>query len=172
MSKAVEGGRMLKRIQIWLAWSALSSAVASASPLFPETIEQEQAKRTLAQLSAQGLLKTDTFKGDRASSRWEAVEQIQRAIERLDANPDTLEKRSVLATLHQLLQLLGDDFRGLDLKLNHLQNHHQQLDQRVSELERITFYGSLNLRSSRHALSSQRLFQSNASGQFQTQLPH
>lgn len=148
MSKAVEGGRMLKRIQIWLAWSVLSSAVAGASPLFPETIEQQHAKRTLAQLSAQGLLKTDTFKGDRASSRWEAAEQIQKAIERLEASPETLEKRSVLATLHELLQLLGDDFRDLDLKLNHLLSHHQQLDQRVSELERITFYGSLNLRSS------------------------
>jgi hypothetical protein len=135
---------------LYAIWLTLASFSASATPLFPDQPgEGHWANDALASLAARGLLEgypDGTFKGDRAASRWETALQVARLLKLVEQSQAGLATRAELDSLRPLVNALRDELEALGVRLDRLESGLGRLDRRVTELERISFYGSLETR--------------------------
>ncbi len=119
---------------------------ASPAPLFPDLPEQHWARDSVASLAACGLLEgypDGTFKGDRTASRWELALVVARLLARMEQEQATFATRVEQEQVGQLVEALRDELLALGVRVDNLDLETARLDQRVTELERITFYGRL-----------------------------
>ena len=131
---------------------------ATAAPLFPDVPDNHWAQDAVRELAAKGLVEgypDGTFKGDRAASRWETAMIVARLLARMERAQQTFASRSDLATLRSLTRALREELDALGVRVTALEKDHARLDQRVTELERITFYGSLESRLVMQSFSNQ-----------------
>lgn len=120
-----------------------------AAPLFPNLPESHWAKDAVATLAAKGMVEgypDGTFKGDRASSRWELALIVARLLSDLDRAHTTFATHAGLQELRQLVNALKEELLALGLRVDSLEGEVTVLGKRVTELERITFYGHLETR--------------------------
>ncbi|MCR4783332.1 MAG: S-layer homology domain-containing protein [bacterium] len=124
-------------------------APAWAAPLFPDVPENIWARDAVATLAAKGLVEgypDGTFKGDRQASRWETALVVARLLSQLENQHASLATKAELAELQKLAQSLQEELQALGVRTAILEKKVDKLDARVSELERITFYGEYNAR--------------------------
>lgn len=120
-----------------------------ASPLFPDLATDHWAKDAVATLAAKGVLEgypDGTFKGDRSASRWEVAMQLARLLTKMEQEQQTFASQQELQAVQKLALALRDELDALGVRTSALEDHAGRLEARVSELERITFYGSLHTR--------------------------
>lgn len=135
--------RFLLLMALWLV------TLAGAAPLFPDVSSKHWAADAVAALAAKGLVEgypDGTFKGDRAASRWETALIVARLLRKLETEHATFATRAELEEVRQLATALREELDALGVRVTNLETGVEQLDKRVSELERITFYGSLDAR--------------------------
>ena len=131
-----------------LIFSSLWTPVVAA-PLFPDVPSEHWAKDAVATLAAKGLVEgypDGTFKGDRSASRWEVAIMVARILAKMEQEQSTFATKSELDEVRRLANALREELDALGVRTSHLEESINRLDQRVTELERITFYGSLNTR--------------------------
>jgi S-layer family protein len=122
---------------------------ASSSPLFPDLPDRHWAGDAVAQLAAKGLIEgypDGTFKGDRSISRWELAMIVARLLNDMNRTQSTFATRAELEKLRQLSNALSSELDALGVRVVSLEETTNLLDQRVTELERISFYGTLDAR--------------------------
>jgi len=119
---------------------ALGTGLALAAPL---DSTPGWARDALARLVAAGLVEgfpDRTFKGDRSISRFEAAALLSRV--RLGEAPS----REELAVVRRLAESLREELSALGVRVSQSEENAQRLDRRVTELERIKFYGRFETR--------------------------
>ncbi|MFN8606345.1 MAG: S-layer homology domain-containing protein [Vulcanimicrobiota bacterium] len=127
---------------------ALSLGVGAA-PLFPETGAGTWAREAVARLAADGLLEGypgDTYRGDRAATRWEVALLLARVLERVRSGHVLLADRAQLDRLRHLVADFSEELTQLGLRLNLLEERLGRLQERVDDLNRLTFYGEVQTR--------------------------
>lgn len=132
---------------ICLALTLTGSALAA--PLFPDVPEDHWARDAVATLSAKGVVEgypDGTFKGDRAASRWETAIIVARLLSKLEQDHVSFATRAELEQLQKLTQSLRVELDALGVRVDRLEQETARLDNRVTELERITFYGEYEAR--------------------------
>ncbi len=100
----------------------------------------------MAKLAAQGLIEgypDGTFKGDRAATRWEVAMMVARLLAKMEQAQATFATKAELDEVRKLALALKDELNALGVRVTNLEEGVSRLDQRVSELERITFYGEI-----------------------------
>lgn len=128
----------MRRVLLGLALLACLAAPAVGAPLFPDVPAERDFVATLA---ARGVLEgypDGTFKGDRAASRWEVAVIVARLL-----HEDPFATREDLREVRRFAESLRPELEALGARL---QERVDVLDGRVRELERITFYGTLESR--------------------------
>jgi hypothetical protein len=121
-----------------------SESPARANPLTDE-VPGHWAQDVVRELAAKGLLEGYTgapFKGDRAASRWEVAMMVARLLARLELKQATFADRAELDSLRSLAVELS----ALGARVSFLDQEMDTLDRRVSEQERVSFYGFLDTR--------------------------
>lgn len=139
---------MKSRLLAFGLWAALT-ATSVAAPLFPDVPENAWARDAVATLAARGIVEgypDGTFKGDRAATRWEVAMVVARLLARLEAEHATFATRTELEEVRKLAAALREELDALGVRVTDLELATDRLDQRVGELERITFYGSVDTR--------------------------
>ena len=124
-------------------------APAWAAPLFPDVPENAWARDAVATLAARGLdegYPDGTFKGDRQASRWEVAIIVARLLAQLQNQHATLATKAELDELQKLAASLKDELNILGARTERLEAEVAKLDTRVSDLERISFYGEYKAR--------------------------
>lgn len=127
----------------------LSFGPAAAAPLFPDVPDNHWAKDAVAALAAKGLVEgypDGTFKGDRSASRWETAMIVARLLAKMEQAHSTFATKAELDELKQLALALQEELGALGVRVTDLEENVDLIDRRVSELERITFYGELTAR--------------------------
>ncbi len=127
----------------------LLTGVLQAAPLFPDLPDDHWASDAVAELAAKGLVEgypDGTFKGDRSASRWELALMVARLLGKLDSEPARFASKAERDQIHKLASALPEELDALGVRVGALEEGTTRLDDRVSELERITFYGSLDTR--------------------------
>ncbi len=127
----------------------VSNLPAWAAPLFPDATQGHQARDAVATLAAQGLLEGypgGTYKGDRATSRWEAALVVARLLAKMQSEQASLATRADLQEVHRLAVALREELGALGVRVTDLEAETSRLDRRVGKLERISFYGYLDSR--------------------------
>lgn len=131
------------------------TAATAAAPLFPDTPEGHWAQDAVRRLAQRGLISgyaDGTFKGDRAATRYE----VALIVARLLARPETeFATRADLLAVRELASQLRDELQALGVRTDALANDAERVERRVSELERITFYGSLEARITAQTMRNQ-----------------
>lgn len=125
------------------------AAPAFAAPLFPDVPENHWARDAVATLAAKGIVEgypDGTFKGDRNATRWEVAMMVARLLGQMEQEHATFATKAELAELQKLVDALRSELDALGARVGTLEDKVDKLDLRVSELERITFYGSLEAR--------------------------
>ncbi|MEW6282996.1 MAG: S-layer homology domain-containing protein, partial [Candidatus Eremiobacterota bacterium] len=100
----------------------------------------------LAVLVERGLVEgypDGTFKGDRAASRWEVATLVARLLARMEQEHASFATRQDLEQVRRLAQELAPELSALGVRVDNLERASERLDKRVTELERIRFYGSV-----------------------------
>lgn len=131
---------------------------AYAAPLFPDVKDDHWAKDAVAKLAAQGLLEgypDGTFKGDRAATRWEVAMIVARLLAKMEQVNATFATKAELDEVRKLANALKDELDALGVRVTNLEENVSRLDKRVSELERITFYGYVDTRGSISSFTNQ-----------------
>jgi len=121
---------------------------AMSAPMFPD-VPDMWAKDAVAALAAKGILEgypDGTFKGDRAATRYEVAMIVARLMARIEQEEATFATKADLDELRRLVNQLKDELDALGVRVQNLEDNVAKLDKRVTELERITFYGSLDVR--------------------------
>lgn len=129
---------------IMLCFAVLLTLPAVAAPLFPDVPDQHWARDAVADLSAKGILEgypDGTFKGDRAASRWEMALMLQRLLARMEQEHTRFATKADLEALRSLANRLKDELNAIGVRVKNLEEATSALDKRVTELERIRFYG-------------------------------
>jgi len=119
----------------------------AAAPLFPDVPDAHWAADAVRALAARGLLEgypDGTFKGDRAASRWEVAMIVARFLARMEQEHATFASKAELEEVRKLYQVLREELDAFGVRITNLEENASVLDKRVSELERITFYGRLH----------------------------
>ena len=127
----------------------LLSLPLSGAPLFPDVPDAHWARDAVSQLAAKGLVEgypDGTFKGDRSASRWEVAMIVARLLAKMEADQATFATRAELDQVRMLADALSSELEALGVRVDNLEEQTSLLDKRVTELERITFYGSLDAR--------------------------
>ncbi|MGM9999180.1 MAG: S-layer homology domain-containing protein [Candidatus Bruticola sp.] len=122
---------------------------AWAAPLFPDVPENTWASDAVAVLAAKGIVEgypDGTFKGDRQASRWEVALIVARLLAQLQNEHTSLATKAELAELQKLAASLKDELAALGARTERLEAEVSKLDSRVSDLERISFYGEYKAR--------------------------
>lgn len=121
---------------------------AMSAPMFPD-VPDMWAKDAVAALAAKGILEgypDGTFKGDRAATRYEVAMIVARLLAKMEQEHATFATKADLDELRRLVNQLKDELDALGVRVQNLEDNVARLDKRVTELERITFYGSLDVR--------------------------
>lgn len=140
------------RIKTSLAAAVFALSIAApafAAPLFPDVPENHWARDAVATLAAKGIVEgypDGTFKGDRAATRWEVAMVVARLLAKMEHEHATFATKAELAELQKLVDALRSELDALGVRVTKLEDQVAKLDLRVSELERITFYGSVDSR--------------------------
>ncbi|MHB2020490.1 MAG: S-layer homology domain-containing protein [Candidatus Xenobia bacterium] len=141
------------RKQSWLASLTASafalslvvnSMPATSAPMFPDVPQEHWAKDAVAALAAKGLVEgypDGTFKGDRAATRYEVAMIVARLLAKIEQEHATFATKADLEALRRLVNQLKDELDALGVRVQNLENNVGRLDKRVTELERIRFYG-------------------------------
>jgi hypothetical protein len=138
---------MKKFVSILLLVLMISGLVCSnlqAAPLFPDVPDVHWARDAVADLAAKGILEgypDGTFKGDRAATRWELAISIQRLLGKMEAEHASFATKADLETIRVLAGQLKDEIEALGVSLTRLEQQIAAVDTRVTDLERIRFYG-------------------------------
>jgi len=122
---------------------------ALAAPLFPDVPENHWARDAVARLAAKGLVEgypDGNFKGDRAATRWEVAMIVARLLAKMEEEHATFATKADLEEVRKLVNALREELDALGVRVTNLEGQVSRLDQRVTELERITFYGSVDTR--------------------------
>ena len=120
-----------------------------AAPLFPDVPDNHWAKDAVAALAAKGLVEgypDGTFKGDRSASRWETAMIVARLLAKMEQAHATFATKAELDELRKLANALREELDALGVRVDNLEENVGLLDQRVTELERISFYGHVDTR--------------------------
>jgi len=138
-------GTLLVTLMLVVAWAL----PGFAAPLLPEIPEGHWARDAVASLVARGLVEgypDGTWKGDRATSRWEVAILLARVLARADQDHVTFATQRELDEVQKLATVLRQELEGLGVRTAALEQCTARLDRRVAELDRITFYGSVDAR--------------------------
>lgn len=122
---------------------------AWAAPVLPDVPEAHWARDAVASLVARGLIEgypDGTWKGDRAASRWEMALLLARLLARAEQDHATFATLRDREEIRKLATALGEELEALGVRTTALEQSAARLDRRVAELERITFYGSVDAR--------------------------
>ncbi|MBQ7569051.1 S-layer homology domain-containing protein [bacterium] len=126
------------------------AAPAFAAPLsFPDVPANHWAKDAVETLAAKHIVEgypDGTFKGDRATTRWELAMVVARLLKQIEDGQSNFATKQDLEAINRLANSLKDELEALGQRVTKLEGDVSKLDQRVTELERITFYGSLEAR--------------------------
>lgn len=145
----------MRKILIFLLLIGLP---ATAAPLFPDVPDQHWVQDAVAKLAARGLVEgypDGTFKGDRATSRWELAMMVARLLQKMEGRHSTFATRAELQEIGKLAEALREELDALGIRVTDLEEKTALLDRRVTELERITFYGQLDARVVVHSFANQ-----------------
>lgn len=139
----------MKKLSVLLAAAAVFcfTAPAFAAPVFPDVPEEHWARDAVANLAASGLVEgypDGTFKGDRAATRYEMAMVIARFLAKNEQEHATFATKADLEELRKLVNQLKSELDALGVRVSNLEDSVASLDKRVTELERITFYGELD----------------------------
>lgn len=148
----------LKRKFIGLCLVASCCLSATAAPLFPDVPDAHWAKDAVAALAAKGLVEgypDGTFKGDRSASRWETAMIVARLLAKMEQAHSTFATKAELDEVRKLANALREELDALGVRVDNLEESVGRLDQRVTELERITFYGNIEARANFHSFYNQ-----------------
>lgn len=150
----------MKYVKHYLSVALVAGMMTSASsaPLFPDVPDQHWAKDAVAALAAKGLVEgypDGTFKGDRAASRWETAMIVARLLAKMEQAHQTFATRSELESLRRLTDSLSEELEALGVRVISLEEGVARIDRRVTELERITFYGFVDARMTMQSFSNQ-----------------
>ncbi len=124
-------------------------ASAFAAPLFPDIPDAHWAGDAVANLARAGLVEgypDGTFKGDRSISRWELAMIVARALQAHETASTTFASGADLAELQRLADVLRPELEALGVRVSSLEGSVNRLESRVTELERISYYGYLESR--------------------------
>ncbi|CAN0094217.1 unnamed protein product, partial [Phaeothamnion confervicola] len=138
----------MKKIRYFVGLAAIlcQAPRVTAAPLFPDVRDDHWAKDAVSALVAKGLLEgypDGTFKGDRAASRWEVAMIVARLLAKMEQAHATFATKAEMDELRKLANSLQDELAALGVRVNQLEGSVGLLDKRVTELERITFYGEV-----------------------------
>lgn len=136
---------------------ALLTISVGAAPLFPDVPDGHWAKDAVAALAAKGLVEgypDGTFKGDRAASRWEVAMIVARLLSKMEQAHATFATKAELEEVRKLANALREELDALGVRVTNLEESVGRLDRRVTELERITFYGSFEARMTSQSYSN------------------
>jgi len=135
----------------WLTQLTLSAFVvgmvvapAMSAPMFPDLPQEHWARDAVAALAAKGLVEgypDGTFKGDRAATRYEVAMVVARLLAKIEQEEATFATKADLDNLRKLVDQLRNELDALGVRVQNLENNVGKLDKRVTELERIRFYG-------------------------------
>ncbi len=120
---------------------------AGAAPLFPDLPENHWAMDAVRSLAAKGLVEgypDGTFRGDRAATRYEVAMVVARLLARMEQDHATFASKADLDEVRRLAEAFREELAALGVRVTNLEEASGRLDQRVSELERIRFYGRLH----------------------------
>lgn len=123
------------------------SAPAWAAPLFSDVTSDHWAADAVRELAGRGLIQgyaDATFQGERCLTRWEMAAIVARVMTRLEESQASFATKEELEALNKLAEHLRPELQALGVRVQTLENKTSQLDARVSELERITYYGRLH----------------------------
>ncbi len=127
-----------------LAMTVAVIAPAMAAPLFPDVPDQHWARDAVADLSAKGILEgypDGTFKGDRAASRWEMAMMLQRFMAGMEQAHARFATKADLEAIRALANQYKDELNAIGVRVKNLEEQTSAINKRVTELERIRFYG-------------------------------
>lgn len=119
---------------------------AGAAPLFPDVPEEHWARDAVADLATKGILEgypDGTFKGDRASTRWEMALSLQRILALMQQEHTRFATKAELEALRALATQLKDELNALGVRVKNLEQEYSALDMRTRHLEKVRFYGFL-----------------------------
>ena len=143
------GGVVLKPLIRTICQLLVLSCTVGAAPLFPDVPDNHWAHDAVKALSAKGLVEgypDGTFKGDRAASRWETAMIVARILAVMEKTHATFATKSELAELQKLTAALREELDALGVRVDTLEANVEGIDTRVTELERISFYGIVEAR--------------------------
>ncbi|MCD4782738.1 MAG: S-layer homology domain-containing protein [Candidatus Eremiobacteraeota bacterium] len=115
-----------------------------AAPLFPDVPENHWARDAVADLAAKGIIEgypDGTFKGDRATRRWEMAIMLQRTLAKMTMVHSKFATKADMEALRALVNELKDELNALGVRVKNIETNVSGLDMRIRELERIQFYG-------------------------------
>ncbi|MCL5773212.1 MAG: S-layer homology domain-containing protein, partial [Firmicutes bacterium] len=122
-------------------------APAVSAPLFPDVPANVWARDAVAALAAKGIVEgypDGTYKGDRAATRYEMAAVAARIVAKMEADAANYATKADLETIRGLVQSLREELDALGVRVNNLEDNLSKLDKRVWNLEKITFYGSVD----------------------------
>lgn len=134
---------------VFLGLLLLLVSPSRAAPLFPDVDSSHWAADAIARLSRQGLLEgypDGKLRGDRAATRWEVALIVARLLAKMEVVQATFATQHERDELAQLIQNLRPELDALGVRVTSLEEKVGTLDQRVTELSRITFYGYVDTR--------------------------
>lgn len=120
-----------------------------SAPLFPDVSAEHWARDTVAALAAQGLVEGypgGAFQGDRSASRWELALVVARLLREMEQGQATFASREQREVLARLVNALPEELEALGQRGDLLERSVGGLDRRLTELERLSFYGFLETR--------------------------
>lgn len=145
----------LRRIYITRLWRGaivttvlglLLASSLSAAPLFPDVADNHWAKDAVAALAAKGIVEgypDGTFKGDRAATRYEVGMMVARLLAKMEEQHTTYATKAELEELRKLAEAYREELDAFGVRVTNLEEGVSLLDRRVTELERIRFYGRM-----------------------------
>jgi hypothetical protein len=122
-------------------------APAMAAPLFGDVPASHWAKDAIASLAAKGLLEgypDGTFKGDRATTRYEMAMVVARLLAKVEQMGANYASKADMETMKNLVKNLRDELSAMGIRVTSAEDGLQKLNSRVTALEKITFYGSFD----------------------------
>jgi hypothetical protein len=139
--------RIFFAIAITLTILAAAHPWAYAAPLFGDLPQEHWARDAVANIAAKGLVEgypDGTFKGDRATTRYELAMVVARFLAKNDQEHAAFATRADLETVHSLVKNLRDELDALGVRVTNLEEDMRKVDLRVAEKERITFEGDFS----------------------------
>jgi hypothetical protein len=119
-----------------LHWSPLQAA--------PLLVGENQAQDAVALLREWGLIEgypDQNFKGDRATSRYEAAMVLARTLQMVERRDADYLTKHQQATLQGLTEEFASELAAMGVRVDELTNEVEQLEVRVEEQERLFFSG-------------------------------